>query len=161
MESCRFCGKPLVEEPGAESWPAQGWCRAECAFRFYAFNRPTKEAQVEERNRSMEEIIQGYRESLVIPRGEQEEPGETVEPPEKTRLVLEVFDNIFQYAYCNHGPIEILIADHGIEDGAEGMIYLPRGKHPGPLVNAEIFGPMEIKLDPAFVAETFRRAEES
>lgn len=140
MESCKFCGKALGVEPGAESWLAQGWCGAECAFRFYTFTKPVKAAQVEERNRAMEEILDGYR-GFILQEAELPPDEETIQG--KTRIVLEVIEGEIQRAYSDHGPLEILVIDHGNDEAVS------------------IFGSMEIRLDPAFVAKTFRRAEES
>ena len=159
MESCKFCGKALPEgtEGGhTDSWPDSGWCGAECAFRFHTFTRPKKEGEVTERNRAMEEILQGFRASLALTPDKlpAEDPQDDENP--RLRIVLEVIEGEIQYAYADRAPVEILVALHGAE-GDE--IHLPRGKPPGPLVVPSILGAMEIKLDSTFVAEVFRRAE--
>jgi len=153
---CRFCGKGL---PAEGSW-GSGFCDAECCFRFFTFQRPKTETEVMERNEAMEEIIRLYRsmeknlKDGTIDLGELLQKGSE---PSKTRIVLEVIGGFIQYAYCDGGPLEILVANHDTEE--EKTFHLPRGT-PGPLVSASIWTSLEIKFNPKFVEETFKRAKE-
>uniref|UniRef100_A0A6M3JGP8 Uncharacterized protein n=1 Tax=viral metagenome TaxID=1070528 RepID=A0A6M3JGP8_9ZZZZ len=152
MESCKFCGKGIPGEQIPGTWTETGWCNAECAFRFYTFTKPIRESQVDERNQAVDEVIMGYRLSICPEAGE---PGLL---PTKTRLVLEVIQGEIQVAWTDRGPVEILIAEHDPEEDA-ATIHLPKGKGDGPIVSPSILGVFEVKTDPAFVEETFRRAE--